>query len=517
MPVDLAKMKISGFGDPVKTRKMLERNAVNLTKAAAPELVRDLAIGLFNDASLNLEGLIETLVPRGPAAINSAPNEGQSSVLMCAALSGKARLVSRLLSAGADPAQRDLNGTTVLMYGVVGGDVKVIETLLGSHSQPNAGEYLKGDTALHLAAVRGFATAVEKLLKGKADVLQANYDGRTALSLACFEGRLQIMEALITHSAPVNAADAQGITPLMACARGGHHKALEALVWAGASVNTKSKNGSTALMEASEGGYEECIKVLIKSEASLNVVNHDGYTALLFARVGGHWGARDLLSAHGAHHFWGLMNSVMMHNFFAVIVRKVKEITRLRYQLTAIVICAFFFWHGDEPTGLASGQERNAAPFWDYRHDLQAQQREFDIVICGMFSGPRYALHLLNAYIPASGRPAAEISWLEWVLVPELYIFRNRGLILGGLPSVVPITLFASGLLRVINLLCVYSMKELNRVLFRCIGWEVLSSIASFFAWNLYELVCPWLFCEPGALVSLWICVLAPLIRVCLS
>ena len=273
-------------------------------------------------------------------------------------------------------------------------------------------------------------------------------------------------------------------------------------------------------MEASEGGYEECIKVLIKSAASLNVVNHDGYTALLFARVGGHWGARDLLSAHGAHHFWGLMNSVMMHNVFAVIVRKVKEITQLRYQLTAIVICASFFWRGDEPAGLASGQGRSAAPFWDYRHDLQAQQREFDIVICGMFSGPRYALHLLNAYIPASGRPAAEISWLEWVLVPELYIFRNRDLILGGLPLVVPSVLIATATLRIVQIVSLNTKKEFRKLTIRFIGWEVASFFVSFFSWYLYDLVCPflpWSICESGVLVSAWIYFLAPVIRISFS
>ena len=234
-------------------------------------------------------------------------------------------------------------------------------------------------------------------------------------------------------------------------------------------------------------------------------------------QVRGHAGARDLLIVHGAHHFLGLLSCVIWHNYFSVFIRKCKDITRTRVKLVAVAMVVAYFFRGEEqPSALADGK-LTAAPFWDYRHGLYEQQREFDLVTFGMYSGPRYALHLLNAYIPASGRPAAEISWLEWVLVPELYIFRNRDLILGGLPSVVPITLFASGLLRVINLLCVYSMKELNKVLFRCIGWEVLSTIASFFTWNLYELVCPWLFCEPGALVSLWICVLAPLIRVCLS
>jgi ankyrin repeat protein len=523
---DLAK--ISGFGDPVKTREMLERNAARraaleegpppntITKAALPELVRDLAQGLFNDGKMSLEALVETLVPRGAAAINSMPGEGRSA-LMCAALSGKVRLVCKLLSAGADAALRDPNGTTALMYGAIGGDTKVIEALLGVHSEPNFGDYLRGDTALHHAAVRGFTTVVEVLVKGKADANVANYDGRTALCLACFEGQLQVIEALIRQSASVSAADAQGITPLMACARGGHHKALEALVWAGASVNAKSKNGSTALMEASQGGHDECIKVLIKSEASLNVVNQDGYTALLFARVRGHAGARDLLSTHGAHHFFGLLNSIVMHNFLAVIVRKSKEITRFRYKLAVVVMCVSTIWRGEEPTGLASGPQRYVVPFWDYRHDLHEQQREFDLVTFGMYSGPRYALHLLNSYIPASGRPAVEITWLEWVLVPELYILRHRDLILGGLPPVVPITLIASGLLRVINLMCTYSTKEFWKLLVRCVGWEMISTVGSFFAWYLYELLCPSFLCESGALVSLWVYFLAPAIRVCFS
>ena len=237
-------------------------------------------------------------------------------------------------------------------------------------------------------------------------------------------------------------------------------------------------------------------------------------------QVRGHTGARDLLIVHGAHHFLGLLSCVIWHNYFSVFIRKCKDITRTRVKLVAVAMVVAYFFRGQEqPSALADGK-LTAAPFWDYRHGLYEQQREFDIVTFGMYSGPRYALHLLSAYIPASGRPAAEISWFEWVLVPELYIFRNRGLILGGLPLVVPSVLIATATLRIVQIVSLNTKKEFRKLTIRFIGWEVASFFVSFFSWYLYDLVCPflpWSICESGVLVSAWIYFLAPVIRISFS
>ena len=56
---------------------------------------------------------------------------------------------------------------------------------------------------------------------------------------------------------------------------------------------------------------------------------------------------------------------------------------------------------------------------------------------------PRSAIYFLQEDWPASARPAESPATWEWVVLPELYLWRNSDSILGGLPGFLPLLLLA--------------------------------------------------------------------------
>ena len=100
-----------------------------------------------------------------------------------------------------------------------------------------------------------------------------------------------------------------------------------------------------------------------------------------------------------------------------------------------------------EEFGISSGLERKKVmvainnlkdsgfvgrSFWEYR----SMDRRAIFKINGLLPvAPRWALSLLESEWPEHARPSKGISTLEWLLAPELYIFRNYDTILGCLPS----------------------------------------------------------------------------------
>eukprot|EP00928_Gymnodinium_smaydae_P027684 TRINITY_DN21322_c0_g5_i1.p1 TRINITY_DN21322_c0_g5~~TRINITY_DN21322_c0_g5_i1.p1 ORF type:complete len:1201 (-),score=294.20 TRINITY_DN21322_c0_g5_i1:89-3691(-) len=71
-----------------------------------------------------------------------------------------------------------------------------------------------GRTALHLAAERGNADTLDKLVNAKASVHHTNQDGWTPLHAATFAGQVKCMQLLLTWGASVNQEERHGCSPL---------------------------------------------------------------------------------------------------------------------------------------------------------------------------------------------------------------------------------------------------------------------------------------------------------------
>lgn len=132
----------------------------------------------------------ERLLERG-ADINNANHDNHWSILMCAAAFDRLEIARRLL------ARPDLD----------------------LHATDNA-----GNTALHLACVRGH-TRMVKLLLEKPDIAVnlKNTKGQTPLTLAAFGGHADIVQALLLHpGVEINFVDRDRQTPLFWAVSAGH-------------------------------------------------------------------------------------------------------------------------------------------------------------------------------------------------------------------------------------------------------------------------------------------------------
>src|SRR5207237_4785054 len=89
--------------------------------------------------------------------------------LHLAALYGNARMIDRLIKAGADVKQRGPAGETMVMLAARNGNPVVIKRLVAAGADVNAKEPLRGTTALMWAAEQRHAAAVKMLLELGAD------------------------------------------------------------------------------------------------------------------------------------------------------------------------------------------------------------------------------------------------------------------------------------------------------------------------------------------------------------
>lgn len=135
-----------------------------------------------------------------------------------------------------------------------------------SGEAPTRGEVLQADviaqdcgrpTRLNLAALRGNATEIHKLLIGGANVTATDAMGNTPLHSAARRFRIKATEALIAAGAPLEARNQNGMTPLTLLASMGPGEVPEVdeakarvaalLIDAGANVNATDASGATPL------------------------------------------------------------------------------------------------------------------------------------------------------------------------------------------------------------------------------------------------------------------------------
>lgn len=160
------------------------------------------------------------------------------------------RVVQALLQRGFDPNTVNPEGVPALMLAVREPSLKVAE-LLASHPKTKTEvRNDKDESALMLAALKGYLPLVQKLVENDADV---NKTGWTPLHYAASGGHVQVMAYLLEHSAYIDAESPNGTTPLMMAAMYGSPEAVKHLIQAGADLTLKNQLGLTALDFAVRG------------------------------------------------------------------------------------------------------------------------------------------------------------------------------------------------------------------------------------------------------------------------
>ncbi|CAB3382327.1 Hypothetical predicted protein [Cloeon dipterum] len=101
----------------------------------------------------------------------------------------------------------------------------------------------RGETPLHLAAIKGDILQTRRLLSRKADPNVADFAGWTPLHEACNHGHLEVARCLINANADINARGLDDETPLHDATRNGHIKLVELLLQHGADPHLKNSLG----------------------------------------------------------------------------------------------------------------------------------------------------------------------------------------------------------------------------------------------------------------------------------
>jgi ankyrin repeat protein/glyoxylase-like metal-dependent hydrolase (beta-lactamase superfamily II) len=216
------------------------------------------------------------------AAVDGRTTE-MSTPLMHAALYGKGDFARQLIAQGADPGARDsYQRTALILVGRQTGDPVMAGILIDSGADVNAVDRFK-DSALSLAAWRGFAGLVDLLLKRGA-TLPADRDRKQyLLSMAVANGLDSLFDRLLASGADLSAKDGVGGSMLHAAADGGSERIVSALIGNKLDPNVKDGNGWTPLHRAAERGNIQAAATLIAHGARLDDRTLAGETPLNLA------------------------------------------------------------------------------------------------------------------------------------------------------------------------------------------------------------------------------------------
>jgi hypothetical protein len=215
---------------------------------------------------------IETVL----TAMVRCSSPGRMTALHSAADDGDVKLLSNLLSLGAEVDARDRGGASALFCACEAGHAGAVATLLGAGASVTL-RNAAGEAPLYIAALRGHEHVVEVLLEYCAEKRirwqdQRLYgDGWTPLHAAAVSGRAGIAGILLAAAGPEDAA---------------------------ALVTASNRYGQTCVHVAARKGTPALVQLLIEAggSASLSVADCDGRTAADVARRNGNSSAWRLLT-----------------------------------------------------------------------------------------------------------------------------------------------------------------------------------------------------------------------------
>ena len=210
--------------------------------------------------------------------------------LSLACANRNARIVERLLQAGANPSATFPKRPPAIMLCARSGSVDGVRALLDHGAEVNAREPLRDQTALMWAAAREHPAVVRVLLEHGADVW-----ARSAVT----DRMVNRADPNDVFTAVVGEVPDGGGTPLLFAARHGDVQSATLLLDAGADVNDTAADRASALVIAAHSGHSALATLLLARGADPNRIDA-GYTALHAAVLRGDLELVKGLLAHGA-------------------------------------------------------------------------------------------------------------------------------------------------------------------------------------------------------------------------
>ena len=215
------------------------------------------------------------------------------------------RIVTMLLSSGADPNEPNIFGTTPLMAAAGMGNSGIMSQLLESHAAIDSRDS-EGKTALMYAVIGSIEEFIDSQIHLR---LVSSAIRMTDFLTPALIGDLrqyfepkkeQCVHLLIENGARVQMKDNRGISVLMHAARTGNLAVVKTLIANGADIHEKSSRGVTALYAAALNGHADIVEFLLRQGVDIECALNDGETPLMAAVWNGQVGTVDLLLRMGA-------------------------------------------------------------------------------------------------------------------------------------------------------------------------------------------------------------------------
>ena len=163
------------------------------------------------------------------------------------------RGVQRLLQRGLDPNTRDEQGEPPLVVAMRDSSFEVAQALLAHPALDLEAANPAGETPLMMAALRGHADWVARLIGRGARV---HKDGWSPVLYAAAGPEPKSLALLLDRGAPPNARSPNGTTPLMMAARYGDQRGVDLLLARGADPQARNERDLSAADFARDGGRD---------------------------------------------------------------------------------------------------------------------------------------------------------------------------------------------------------------------------------------------------------------------
>lgn len=163
-------------------------------------------------------------------------------------------------------SERNANGQSLLHHAAHGGDLGVLESLLGAGLAVNRADR-DGRTPLHFAVTKTHRDAARLLLERGATIDRADAGGSTVLHVAAERNDAELLRLLLAHArAPAtDVRDTAGNTPLHYAAAWGRVENVRLLLAAGARRGLRNAEGRTALDLAEASGRRRVVELFTRA------------------------------------------------------------------------------------------------------------------------------------------------------------------------------------------------------------------------------------------------------------
>ncbi|VUC26309.1 unnamed protein product [Clonostachys rosea] len=178
----------------------------------------------------------------------------------------------------------DDEGRTALHNVALRGLRGVVARLVKDGADVSA-EDAKKNRPLHLCSQGGFGVTARELLKqgAKGGIDAENSGGETALHLASLKGRITVVKILLEHNASTNVLAKFNRSPLFNASMKGHLETVRLLLSDTNPLQVQTDTGRTPLHVAILNKYEKVTEELLKKGAETHICDSKGWTPLMTA------------------------------------------------------------------------------------------------------------------------------------------------------------------------------------------------------------------------------------------